>query len=78
MGSHEDPLKQELIDSDENFRRLHDEHQRLEQRLVELQEKTLLAEEDELEEKQIKRQKLHLKDQMEILLRAYRETHVSA
>ena len=78
MGNHEDPLKQELIDSDESFRQLHEEHQRLERRLIELQEKTLLAEEDELEEKQIKRQKLHLKDQMEIILRAHRETHVSA
>lgn len=78
MGSHDDPLKQELIASNENFRNLFEEHQRLERRLIELQEKTLLAEEDELEEKQIKRQKLHLKDQMEAILRDHRETHVSA
>jgi uncharacterized protein YdcH (DUF465 family) len=38
----------------------------------------MLSEEDELEEKQIKRQKLFLKDRMEAILRSYRESSVSA
>ena len=78
MGNLDDPLKKELFESDEEFRALFEEHQRFEQRLEELIEKSLLSEEDELEEKQLKRQKLLLKDRMELILRARRETGVSA
>jgi uncharacterized protein YdcH (DUF465 family) len=78
MGNLNDPLKKELFESDEEFRALFEEHQKFEQRLTELLEKSLLSEEDELEEKQIKRQKLLLKDRMEMILRARREAEVSA
>lgn len=78
MGNLDDPLKKELFDSDEDFRALFQEHQKFEERLEELLEKSLLSEEDELEEKQIKRQKLQLKDRMEIILRARRAAGVSA
>ena len=56
MGSLDDPLKKELFETDAEFRSLFEEHQKFEQRLTELLEKSLLSEEDELEEKQIKRQ----------------------
>jgi len=78
MGTHDDPLKQELIESDERFRSLFEEHQNFERRLEELRDQSLLSEEDEQEEKQIKRQKLLLKDRMESILRSHREAHVSA
>lgn len=78
MGNLDDPLKKELFETDEEFRALFEEHQRFEKRLEELLEKSLLSEEDELEEKQIKRQKLLLKDRMELILRARRTTGVSA
>ena len=78
MGNHDDPLKQELIASDERFRTLFEEHQNYERRLEELRDKSLLSEEDEQEEKQVKRRKLLLKDRMESILRSHRETHVSA
>lgn len=78
MGNLDDPLKKELFESDEEFRALFEEHQKFEERLEELLEKSLLSEEDELEEKQIKRQKLYLKDRMEIILRARREASISA
>lgn len=78
MGNLNDPLKKELFETDEEFRALFEEHQKFEQRLEELHEKSLLSEEDELEEKQIKRQKLLLKDRMAIILKARRETGVSA
>lgn len=77
MGNHDDPLKQELIESNPEFRALHDQHQEFEHRLEELLHKSLLSEEDEQEEKQIKRQKLLLKDKMEAILRSHRESHVS-
>jgi len=78
MGNHDDPLKQELIESDERFRNLFEEHQSFERRLEELRVQSLLSEEDEQEEKKIKRQKLLIKDRMESILRSHREAHVSA
>ncbi|MFN7940553.1 MAG: YdcH family protein [Thermoanaerobaculia bacterium] len=71
-------LKQELIESNESFRRLHDEHRDCERRLHAIAMKTLLSQEDEAEEKRIKIHKLALKDQMERMLRELRETQVSA
>lgn len=54
----------EPLTSDEEFRRLHEEHQECERRLETLQAQSLLAEEDELEAKRLKRHKLTLKDRM--------------
>ncbi|MCH9647929.1 MAG: DUF465 domain-containing protein [Deltaproteobacteria bacterium] len=61
-------LKEELIESDPNFRRLHDDHQGCEKRLAELIGKSLRSPEDEVEEKRIKLHKLRLKDEMEAIL----------
>lgn len=73
-----DDLKAELIETDDEFRRLYEEHQEFERRLQELNQKTLLSQEDEMEEKKIKLHKLILKDQMEQILRLHREARVSA
>ncbi len=78
MGNLEDPLKKELFETDDEFRRLYEQHQEFERRLQVLSIQTLLSEEDELEEKQLKRQKLFLKDRMEAIVRAHRTTQVSA
>ncbi|MFL6196055.1 MAG: YdcH family protein [Thermoanaerobaculia bacterium] len=72
-----DDLKAELIKTDDEFRRLFEEHQQFERRLDELNHKNLLSEDDEMEEKKIKLHKLMLKDHMEQILRAHRETRVS-
>jgi uncharacterized protein YdcH (DUF465 family) len=73
-----DDLKAELIRTDDDFRRLWEEHQDLERRLQELNQKTLPSQEDEVEEKKIKIHKLMLKDRMEQMLRLHRESRVSA
>jgi uncharacterized protein YdcH (DUF465 family) len=73
-----DELKEELIQTDGEFRRLYEEHQEYERRLQDIQQKSLLSQDDEAEEKRIKLHKLVLKDQMEAILRAHRETRVSA
>lgn len=78
MPTQTEELKQELIRTDDEFRRLHEEHQEYEQRLSVLSHKAMFSEEDEVEEKKIKLHKLVLKDRMEALLRTYRESHVSA
>ena len=73
-----DELKDELIQTDSDFRRLHEEHQEYERRLHDIQANSLPSEEEEAEEKRIKLHKLVLKDQMEAILRSHRETRVSA
>ena len=52
--------------------------QKLNVDLEEIQQKSLPSQDDEIEEKKIKLHKLALKDRMEELLRAHRETRVSA
>lgn len=74
MSQHEDTvLKEELIRTDPEFRRLHEEHQESERRLNELYRKSLLTEEDEVLEKRIKLHKLALKDRIEAMVRSERE-----
>jgi uncharacterized protein YdcH (DUF465 family) len=73
-----DDLKEELLKTDDEFRRLFEEHREYERRLQELNQKTLLSQDDEVEEKKIKLHKLALKDQMERILRMHRESRVSA
>lgn len=73
-----DDLKAELIETDEEFRRLYEEHQEYEKRLQSINQKQLLSQEDEVEEKKIKLHKLALKDHMEQILRQHREARVTA
>jgi hypothetical protein len=73
-----DEIKEELIATDDDFRRLYEEHQACERRLAEINQKSLLSQDDEIEEKKIKLHKLNLKDRMESMLRAHRESRVSA
>jgi len=77
-----DDLKEELIATDDEFRRLHEEHQECERRLETLNGRTLLSQDDEMEEKRIKLHKLALKDRMEQIVReraaAGHELHAAA
>ena len=72
-----DDLKAELIQTDEQFRQLFEEHRDYERRLAELNQKSLLDQDDETEEKKIKLHKLVLKDRMEEILRSHRESRVT-
>jgi uncharacterized protein YdcH (DUF465 family) len=76
--SNRDDMRDELLQTDEEFRRLHAEHQDYERRLAELHHKSMLSQDDEIEEKRIKLHKLVLKDRMESILRSHRESRVSA
>lgn len=63
-------LTQELGDTNNEFRRLYEEHQDCERRLENLHKRASLSEEDELAAKQVKRHKLFLKDRMEEIARS--------
>ena len=78
MATIDDGLKQELLETDDEFRRLFEEHQNYERRLDEIHQKSFLSPEDEHEAKQIKLHKLSLKDKMEHILRSHRGTRATA
>jgi len=67
-------LHDDLIANHEEFRRLAQEHQQYAQRLDSLIQKRYLTEDEKLEEVRLKKLKLRLKDQMEIIEQQHRRT----
>ncbi len=72
LHNHED-LRRELAQSNPEFRRLLDEHARYQTRLAELQGKADLEDNERVETITLKKQKLHVKDQMERILQEHIE-----
>ena len=68
------PTADELAARDEHFRELQQRHREHEQMLASFKEKAHLTEEEDFEEKRLKKEKLAIKDQMEEMLRRYRES----
>lgn len=68
-------VRDQLLASNDDFRRLADEHSQYAQRLDSLIEKKYLSEEEKLEEVRLKKLKLRLKDQMESLEQKFRAVH---
>jgi uncharacterized protein len=64
-------LKARLIETDHEFREMAAQHQELDDRLHELSSRHFLTEPEQLEEVQMKKQKLRLKDRMEERLRHF-------
>ena len=60
----EEEIKEHLMSSSADFRRLAEEHQQHETKLQELLSHSHLSEQDHLEEMNLKKKKLQLKDQM--------------
>jgi uncharacterized protein YdcH (DUF465 family) len=67
-----------LIASNEEFRKLSEEHQQYSKRLDSLSEKRFLSDEEQVEEVRLKKLKLRLKDQMESIERRFRSDQCSA
>jgi uncharacterized protein YdcH (DUF465 family) len=65
-------LKERLLQSDEEFRRLAAQHHDLDERLHNLATKHYLSQPEQIEETTLKKRKLQLKDRMEDILRRYR------
>ena len=64
-------LKRHLLQTDEEFRQLAHQHHDLDERIHGLAIRPHLSEPEQLEEVTLKKRKLHLKDQMEVILRRH-------
>jgi len=77
VHNHED-LRRALEGSSAEYRKLIADHQTCESRLQELQGKAVLDETERVETVNIKKQKLQIKDRMEMMLRDYIERESGA
>ncbi len=68
-------VRDQLLASNDEFRRLADEHSQYQQRLENLIQKKYLSEDEKIEEVRLKKLKLRLKDQMESLEQKFRTDH---
>jgi uncharacterized protein YdcH (DUF465 family) len=70
-----DSVREQLLASHEEFRRLAQEHTQYSERLHSLTEKRYLSDEEKVEEVRLKKLKLHVKDQMHSIEQNYKRTH---
>lgn len=71
-----DSVREQLLASHEEFRRLAQEHAQHSLRLNSLIEKRYLSEDEKLEETRLKKMKLRLKDQMHMIEQQYERGHI--
>ena len=71
MSNRTADIQRMLSDEDPEFRQWADEHAQCESRLNELTAKSDISIDEELEEKTLKKRKLHLKDQMAERIRTH-------
>jgi uncharacterized protein YdcH (DUF465 family) len=77
MENTQDDLKAHLMQTDEEFRRLAEQHMQYHELLEALEAKSHLTPQEEVEEHKLKKLKLHLKDQMNQMMSRYRAQHVA-
>ncbi len=77
MENTQDELKAHLMESDEEFRRLAEQHLQYHVQLEALEAKTHLTPQEEIEEHRLKKLKLRLKDQMNGIISRYRAQNVA-
>ena len=68
----EGAVKDYLMKNDQRFRELADEHQEFEQQLQQYSGKAFLTPDEQFQETVIKKKKLALKDQMQLLIHRYK------
>jgi len=72
MTTKEEELVERLMKENEEFSKIKQAHSQLAKQLEELEEKSFLSPQDEMEIRILKKKKLALKDQMEKILVKYR------
>lgn len=76
--SETEALKQQLLATDTQFAELAQTHSQYEERLSELASLHYPSAEEQMEEATLKKKKLFLKDQMEVILRRYKEQQATS
>ncbi|PYP92898.1 MAG: hypothetical protein DMG65_02605 [Candidatus Angelobacter sp. Gp1-AA117] len=69
-------VREQLLASHDEFRRLAQEHAQYSQRLESLIEKRYLSDDEKVEEVRLKKLKLRIKDQMEMIEQEHRRERV--
>ncbi|HWF39428.1 MAG TPA: DUF465 domain-containing protein [Candidatus Acidoferrales bacterium] len=64
-------IRKSLLEKDAEFKRLAEEHSRCESQLEEIHEEPYVNADDLVQESVLKKLKLHLKDQMEMIVARY-------
>ncbi len=70
-----DPVRDELIKENPNFRDLVQQHQNYEKRLNELAQLTYPNDDELLEETTLKKKKLNVKDEIYAMMQSYSKSH---
>lgn len=70
-----DPIRDTLIETNQDFRNLVQQHQNYEKRLTELAELTYPNDDELLEETTLKKKKLVIKDEIYAIMQNYSKSH---
>ena len=73
----DEEYKAHLLATNEEFRTLAEQHARLKRKLEEIESKSHVTEQDELEEQRLKKLKLHLKDEMLGIIEHHKQASVA-
>jgi len=73
---HEEEVKAHLMQTSEEFRALSEKHSEYDRILTELESRSHLTDDEQLEEVRLKKLKLHAKDQMLEIISRYKEQQV--
>lgn len=71
MATASQDIRQSLLAHDAEFQRLAEEHSRCESQLKQILKQSYLSAEDLLQEANLKKTKLHIKDRMEMIVARY-------
>jgi uncharacterized protein YdcH (DUF465 family) len=72
----EEEIIEILKKENEEFRKLYEEHRKLDALLDEINKKHYLTAEEEIEKKRMQKEKLYKKDKMAEIIRQYKLTHL--
>jgi uncharacterized protein YdcH (DUF465 family) len=75
MSTAAEAIRDQLMANNPEYQRLREEHIRYASQLDQLSSKTYLTDDEKLEEVRLKKMKLRVKDQMELLVRQVQTVH---